>query len=77
MASRRFWKKLAETDLKGEKIIHIGQVFHKRSREKSVRATRELGEQLFQSLSFGSEEKEANRLPKVSHGELVKVEPMP
>ena len=37
-------KKKAEIDLKGEKMIYIGQVFHNRSREKIVSAGRELGD---------------------------------
>ena len=38
---------MAKTDLKGKKIIYIGQVFQKRRREKSVSAARELRDQLF------------------------------
>lgn len=51
-------------------------MFHKRGREKIVSAIRELGDQLFQILSFGPMEKEANRLHKVSHIKLVKVQIM-
>lgn len=54
----------------------MGQVFHNRSTEESVSATRELGDELFQNLSFGPKEKEANVLPEVSHTEIVKVDPM-
>ena len=33
-------------------------------------------DQLFQILSIGPKKKEANRLPKFSHTELVKVQPI-
>lgn len=54
----------------------MGQVFHNRSREERVSATRELGDELSQVLSFGTKEKEGNRLLEVSHTEVVKIEPM-
>lgn len=51
-------------------------MFYNRSRDESVRAPGELGDELSQILALGPKENEANRLLEVSHIEIIMVEPM-